>query len=190
MVTFFLLFFIASIDIRETMKMNLIIVHCSSNLDIWSEIKPEMHPFLVLPLMQDLVTDLASSIQEDAETSVWGVRTKREHWLLELWTSNEERTLKMVTRSVLRYIWSPVSGTSGWVQLCSRNRQGEGGWVRSGHPSEWSKISRCFSRYPLSLRSVQSDSPVTGSLFTSHQRVGMMVTDTELWTYLGLDYYD
>ena len=31
---FIIIFFIASIDIRETMKMNLIIVHCSSNLDI------------------------------------------------------------------------------------------------------------------------------------------------------------
>ena len=42
----------------------------------------------------------------------------------------------------------------------------------------------------LSPSVVYSDSQVTGSLFTSHQRVGMMVTDTELWTYLGLDYYD
>lgn len=33
-----------------------------------------------------------------------------------------------------------------------------------------------------------SDETALGSLFTSHQRGGMMVTDTERWTYLGFDY--
>ena len=33
-----------------------------------------------------------------------------------------------------------------------------------------------------------SDETALGSLFTSHQRDGMMVTDTERWTYLGFDY--
>ena len=33
-----------------------------------------------------------------------------------------------------------------------------------------------------------SDETALGFLFTSHQRGGMMVADTELWTYLGFDY--
>ena len=100
--------------------------------------------------MQDLVNDPASCIQEIAGTSLWDDRTKREHWLLELWAI-EDRTII----SAHRYLWwekligSPLSGTSDGFR-----KYGQG---QEGHPSEWSEISRCFSRYPLSLRGVQSE---------------------------------